>query len=127
LLDTSVLIALERLNPADLPDVGFISAVTLAELSVGPLVAADPQEQAVRQARLQYVESNFDPLPFDAACARAYAQVAADLRAAGRKSSARAYNAMIAGTALAHGLPLFTLNAADFRSITRLAVHELTE
>ncbi|MEJ7715454.1 MAG: PIN domain-containing protein, partial [Thermoleophilaceae bacterium] len=84
--------------------------MTLAELSVGPLVAGDEQERADRQARLQRVEADFDPIPFDADAARAFGQVAAALRRAGRKTTARAYDAMIAATAVANALPLYTSN-----------------
>jgi tRNA(fMet)-specific endonuclease VapC len=96
--------------------------VTLAELSVGPLVARDERERAARQAHLQQAEADFDPLPFDQAAARAFGQVAASLRRSGRKSSARAYDALIAATALAHGLPVYTCNAADFDGIDGLHV-----
>ena len=123
LLDTSVLIALGDLDPAGLPEECLISAVTLAELSAGPLVTSDPREGAARQARLQQAEADFDPLPFDAACARAFGRVAAALRTAGRKPTARSYDAMIAATALAHGLPLFTLNPDDFAHVPGLDVH----
>jgi len=126
LLDTSALVALGDLDPADLPDVCLVSAVTLAELSVGPLVARTATEQAARQARLQQAERDFDPIPFDAACARTFGQVSADLRAAGRTTTARSYDAMIAATAIAHGLPLFTLNPDDFAHITRLELRPLS-
>ncbi len=122
LLDTSVVVALGETDPADLPAVCLVSAVTLAELSAGPLVTDDPQERAARQARLQQTEQDFAPVPFDAECARAFGQVSADLRAAGRKSTARSYDAMIASTAIAHRVPLFTLNPADFTHISRLDV-----
>lgn len=100
----------------------MISAVTLAELSVGPLVAADASERAARQAHLQLAEATFDPLPFDAAAARAFGRVAAALRAVGRKPAARSYDAMIAAIALAHGLPLYTCNPSDFAGIDGLSV-----
>ncbi|MCL2315625.1 MAG: type II toxin-antitoxin system VapC family toxin [Actinomycetia bacterium] len=122
LLDTSVVIALGEVDPAVLPEECLISSVTLAELSAGPLVTSDPREQAARQARLQQAEKDFDPLPFDAACARAFGLVASGLRAAGRKTSARSYDAMIAATALAGGLPLFTRNPEDFAHIPGLDV-----
>jgi len=77
---------------------------------------------AARLAHLQQAEADFDPLPFDAAAARSFAQVAAALREAGRKPAARAYDAMIAAVALAHGLPLFTVNAVDFEGIPGLEV-----
>lgn len=120
-LDTSAVIMLPRFEDASaLPQEPLITAVTLAELSVGPLVAKDEQERAARQAHLQQAESDFDPLPFDAAAARAFGQVAASLRRAGRKPAARAYDAMIAAIALANGLPVYTCNAADFAGIDDL-------
>jgi tRNA(fMet)-specific endonuclease VapC len=122
-LDTSTVILLPRIDdPAGLPGEPLITTVTLAELSVGPLVARDEQERAARQAHLQQAEADFDPLPFDAAAARAFGQVAASLRRAGRKTTARAYDAMIAATALAHGMPVYTCNPADFEGIDGLEV-----
>ena len=123
MLDTSAVIRLGRFTDAAvLPNEPLITAVTLAELSVGPLVAHDERERAARQAQLQQAEADFDPLPFDAAAARAFGQVAASLRRAGRKSAARAYDAMIAATALAHELPVYTCNADDFNEIEGLEV-----
>jgi tRNA(fMet)-specific endonuclease VapC len=122
-LDTSTVILLPRIDdPAGLPGEPLITTVTLAELSVGPLVARDEQERAARQAHLQQAEADFDPLPFDAAAARAFGRVAASLRRAGRKTTARAYDAMIAATALAHGMPVYTCNPADFEGIDGLEV-----
>jgi len=122
-LDTSTLLLLGRMtDSAGLPARPLISAVTLAELSVGPLVSTDERQRATRQAHLQLAEESFDPLPFDRAAARAFGGVAASLRRAGRKPAARAFNAMIAATALARGLPLFTCNPDDFRGIDDLAV-----
>lgn len=120
LLDTSTVILFERLDEKALPPEPLISAVTLAELSVGPLVAGDDAERAARQARLQRAEADFDPLPFDADAARAFGRVAASLRQVGRKVQARAYDAMIAATAIANGLPLYTVNPADFEGVTDL-------
>jgi len=94
-----------------------ITAVTLAELSVGPLVARSDDERAARQAHLQQAEADFEPLPFDAAAARAFGRVAASLRGAGRKTSARAYDAMIAATAMANDLAVYTCNPGDFEGI----------
>jgi len=122
-LDTSTVIRLGQIaDPALLPDEPLITAITLAELSVGPLVAADERQRSARQAHLQQAEADFDPLPFDAAAARAFGQVAASLRRAGRKTAARAYDAMIAATALAHDLPIYTCNPADFEGIDGLEV-----
>jgi tRNA(fMet)-specific endonuclease VapC len=124
-LDTSTLIAIGGVAPIDLPEEPLITAVTLAELSVGPLVARDPRERSARQAHLQQAEADFQPLPFDAEAARAFGRVAASLRRAGRKTSARSYDAMIAATALANGLPLYTCNPDDFAGIDDLPVVEL--
>lgn len=100
----------------------LVSAVTLAKLAVGPLVAATDAEQARRQAHLQQAEADLEPVPFDAQAARAFGRVAASLRRAGRKPAARAYDALIAATALANGLPLFTVNPDDFTGIDDLEV-----
>jgi tRNA(fMet)-specific endonuclease VapC len=125
-LDTSTIILLERISDTStLPDEPLITAVTLAELSVGPLVAVDPGEQALRQARLQQAEADFDPLPFDAAAARAFGRVAASLHRAGRKPQARAYDAMIAATAISNDLPLYTCNPADFEHIDELELRPI--
>jgi predicted nucleic acid-binding protein len=122
-LDTSTLILLPRLHDAAaLPEEPLITAVTLAELSAGPLVARHERERAARLAHLQQAEADFDPLPFDAAAARAFARVAASLRERGRKPAARAYDAMIAATALAHDLPVYTANPDDFSGIDGLRV-----
>ena len=125
-LDTSAVILLPRVTAASaLPAEPVITAVTLAELSVGPLVTSDERERAARQAHLQQAEADFDPLPFDAAAARAFGRVAASLRRAGRKPAARSYDAMIAATALATELPIYTANPDDFREIDGLEVVDL--
>lgn len=123
LLDTSTLILLRDLDdPSQLPEQPLISTITIAELSVGPLVATTPAEREARQAHLQQAEADFDPLPFDAAAARAFGQVAASLRRAGRKTAARAYDAMIAAIAVANGLAIYTCNPDDFVGIEGLDV-----
>lgn len=123
LLDTNTVILLPQLtDTAQLPDEPLISVITLTELSVGPLVASTDQERARRQAHLQQAEADFDPLPFDAAAARAFGAVAASLRRAGRKTAARAYDAMIAAIAISNDLPLFTCNPDDFADIDGLRV-----
>ena len=109
-------------DPAVLPDEPLITAITLAELTVGPLVATSDQERAARQAHLQQAESDFDALPFDASAARAFGRVAASLRQSGRKTTARSYDAMIAATALAHALPVYTCTPGDFAGIDGLEV-----
>ena len=121
-LDTSTLILIDRLHPEELPAEPVITAVTLAELSVGPLVAVTDDERVARQLRLQQAEAAFDPLPFDAQAARSFGAVAASLRRSGRKTSARAFDAMIAATALANGLPVYTCNPRNFEGIDGLRV-----
>jgi len=122
-LDTSTVILLSQLaDTTGLPDEPTITTVTLAELSVGPLVARTDSERAARQAHLQQAEADFEPLPFDEAAARAFGRVAADLRNSGRKTSARAYDALIAATAIANGLAIHTANPDDFTGIEQLTV-----
>lgn len=126
ILDTSTVVLLGRLSPDDLPEEPLITAVTLAELSVGPLVASNRKERAARQAALQQAEADFRPLPFDADAARAFGRVAASLRASGRKVQARSYDAMIAATAIANDLPLYTVNPVDFAGIDGLDLRPVT-
>jgi predicted nucleic acid-binding protein len=116
LVDTSVVIDLDRLDADRLPEELAVSALTMAELAAGPHAAADPAERARRQDRLQRSEVLFDPLPFDAESARAYGLVYAAVASAGRKARGpRAVDLLIAATALAHRLPLYTRNPDDFR------------
>ncbi len=121
-LDTNAIVLLDRLRLEDLPDEPLISAVTLAELSVGPLVTDDVAERTARQVRLQETEAAFDPLPFDASSARAFGRVAAALRRAGRRVQPRAFDALIAASAIARDLPLYTCNPNDFAGIDELTV-----
>ncbi|WP_109684781.1 type II toxin-antitoxin system VapC family toxin [Branchiibius hedensis] len=120
MLDTSTVILLGSLAAEDLPEDAVISAITLAELSVGPLVAASASERSDRQQHVQQAEADFQALPFDADCARTFGAVAAALRAGGRKPAARAYDALIAASAIAYGVPLFTCNPGDFAGIPAL-------
>jgi tRNA(fMet)-specific endonuclease VapC len=123
LLDTSVVVELtDLIRSGQLPLESDISSITLAELSVGPLVAKTPQEQSARQSVLQLVEASFDPLPFDDTTARVFSRVAAQLRNSGRKTQARAFDALIASVAIQHELPLFTKNPQDFEGIDGLEV-----
>jgi predicted nucleic acid-binding protein len=123
ILDTSTVILLSRISDSEsLPKQPLITAVTLAELAVGPLVAPADDERAKRQAHLQQAEADFVPLPFDASAARAFGGVAASLRRSGRKTAARAYDAMIAATAIANDLPVYTCNPPDFSGIDGLDV-----
>jgi predicted nucleic acid-binding protein len=121
LLDTSVVIDWD--DPAvstALPDEAAISAVTLAELTAGPHLTAGGDERARRQARLQQVEATFDAIAFDAAAARSYGQVVAAAVGIGRSHRRRIADLLIAATAHANGLPLYTRNPDDFDGLGEL-------
>lgn len=118
LVDTSVLIELESLGTAALPKELAVSAVSFAELAAGPHATADRRERARRQDRLQRIQATFDPLPFDSDAARAYGRVYATVRSARRKARGRRFaDLLIAATALAAGLPLYTRNPDDFAGL----------
>lgn len=121
IIDTSVVIDLERIDPVDLPLEVAVSAVTLAELGAGPHATADPAERARRQDKLQRAEATFDPVHADGAVARAYGRVYAAVVEAGRKARGRrALDLLIAATALAAELPLYTRNPDDFGGLDGL-------
>lgn len=120
LLDTNIVVHLSRLDGAELPDELVISAVTLAELSAGPHHTDDPAERARRMSVLQHAEATFDPVPFDAPAARVFGQVAAAVLAVGRTGRRRIADLMIAAIAVAHELPLYTTNPADFAGLDGL-------
>lgn len=117
-IDTSVVIDLERIDPATLPEELAVSTITLAELAAGPHATTDAEERARRQDRLQRAEALFDPLPLDTGAARAYGRIYAAVASAGRKARGRrAVDLLIAATALAEGLPLYTCNPDDFAAL----------
>lgn len=121
ILDTSVIIDLEKIDRAKLPINIAVSAITMAELAAGPHATTDVDERARRQDRLQRAEAIFDPLPFDIEAARAYGRIYAAVATTGRKArGARAVDLLIAATACALGLPLFTRNPEDFRELGKL-------
>lgn len=121
LVDTSVVIDLGQIDPDDLPSEIAISAVTLAELAAGPHATRDAEERARRQDRIQRTEATFESLPVDGAVARAYGRVYAAVEAAGRRARGRrAFDLLIAATALAGELPLYTRNPSDFRELEAL-------
>ncbi len=123
LIDTSVVVDLELIEAVRLPLELAISAITMAELSAGPHAASDPAERARRQERLQRAEATFDPLPVDAAAARAYGRIYAAVVAAGRKArGARTADLLIAATAVAAGLPLYTRNPKNFAGLSALVL-----
>ena len=103
LLDTSVVLGPPS---ADLPDEGAISVITVAEIRLGVLVAASAEERAARLDRLVQLERTYDALPVDDAVAAAYAKLVASERERGRRP--RAMDALIAATALARGVALYT-------------------
>lgn len=129
LLDTNIVILRRLVDPDELPDEMAISAITLAELSAGPHQVRSNYEQSVydehteRASRLeilQRAENEFDPIPFDAEAARIYGRVAAAVVRAGRLPRRRLADLMIASTAIAEELPLFTTNPKDFTGLDRL-------
>ena len=121
LIDTSVVIDLGVLSREKLPKRLAISAVTLAELAAGPAAAKDPDIRARRQEQLQRTESTFNPIPFDVSVARAYGRIVGAVVAAKRKHrGARSLDLMIAATALAHQMPLYTRNPDDFIGLESL-------
>ena len=121
LVDTSVVIDLDVIDPECLPSELAISAVTLAELAAGPHATRDANERGRRQDRLQRTEATFEPLPVDGNVARAYGRVYAAVAAGGRKARGRrATDLLIAATALAANLPLYTRNPADFAGLSPL-------
>ncbi len=119
-LDTSVVIDHDQIDARQLPDESAVSAVTLAELAAGPHATEDSDERAHRQDRLQWATATWDPLPFDAECARMYGRMFAAARAAGQSSRTRLADLLIASTAAANGLPLYTRNPTDFAALKRI-------
>jgi predicted nucleic acid-binding protein len=115
LLDTSVILDLDRLGASQIPEEVAISTITLAELSAAPSATTDASERARRQDRLQRTEAAFDPIPFDIRSARAYGRVHAAVIEQGCQPRRRFADLLMAATALAEGLPLVTRNGKDSR------------
>jgi predicted nucleic acid-binding protein len=121
IFDTSALIDLAELDADALPREVAISAITLAELAAGPHATDDLAERARRQEHLQRVESLFETVSVDGAVARAYGRVYAAVVAQGRTATRRrAFDLLIAATALAHGVPLYTRNPHDFTGLEEI-------
>jgi predicted nucleic acid-binding protein len=120
LLDTSVVIDHHVIDPKLLPDESAISAVTLAELAAGPHATDNRDERAKRQDRLQWAAATWDAIPFDDEGARVYARMFAAARAAGQSSRSRFADLLIASTAAANNLPLYTRNPDDFRALKEI-------
>jgi predicted nucleic acid-binding protein len=117
ILDTSVVIATD-VEPLD--GELAISAITLAELHFGVLVAKDQQVRSERLRRLLVVERKFDALPVDGVVAASYGQIAAAVVDSGRQPRARSMDLLIAATAHAHSARLYTRNADDFGGLGQL-------
>lgn len=118
-IDTSVVIDFPDIELDRLPEEIAISAITMAELAAGPHATTDPAERARRQDRLQRAEATFEPLPVDANVARAYGRIYAAVMASGRKARGRrAMDLLVAATAAAAGLPLYTRNPEDFSGLS---------
>ncbi len=117
LLDTSVVIDHDVIDPSQLPDESAISAVTLAELAAGPHATDDKDERARRQDRLQWATATWDPLPFDADAARLYGRMFAAARVAKQSSRSRLADLLIASTAAANNLAVYTRNPDDFDAL----------
>jgi predicted nucleic acid-binding protein len=121
LLDTSVVIDWhDPIVVAALPGQMAISAITAADLTAGPHLAATPAEAAKRQARLQEVEASLESLPFDGTAVRSYGLVVAAVVREGRKPRSRFADLLIAATAHANGLDLYTRNGDDFAGLEGL-------
>jgi predicted nucleic acid-binding protein len=120
LIDTSVVIDLDRIDVDVLPRTLTVSVVTFAELAAGLRATNDITERARRQERLQLAEATFNPLPVDGSVARAHGRGYPELVAAGGRARCRAFDLLIAATAVAAELPLYTSNPSDFRGLTRL-------
>lgn len=116
LLDTSVVIAIARGEAVELPDEATISVLTLCGLHHGVLIA-DDERRPGRLATLAMAERSFDPLPIDARVAPHYGELIARARRAGR-ARPRVGDALIAATAISHGLALY----ARDRDFERLEV-----
>lgn len=119
-LDTSIVIDHDQIDVDRLPDESAITAVTLAELSAGPHATENMDERARRQDRLQWAAATWDPLPFDAESARMFGRVFSAARTAGQASRARLADLLVAATAAANGLPLYTRNPSNFGALRRI-------
>lgn len=122
LLDTNILILAGSIDPRALPEVSAVSAVTLGELSAGvSLVRGDDADARAERGRrlevLQRVESEFDPIPFDAAAARIFGRICGAVADQGRTPRSRVADLMVAAIAAAEGLPLYTTNPDDFSGL----------
>ncbi|MBB6175174.1 hypothetical protein HNR23_005316 [Nocardiopsis mwathae] len=124
LIDTNVVVLWGAVNADELPERVTISSITLAELSIGPMITSSPSQMAKRLSILQWAESAFDPIPFDSDAAREYGAVWAATRPAGRDPRRRIADLLIACIAISHRVPLYTVNPKDFRGLEHLLTIE---
>ncbi|MGH3264930.1 MAG: PIN domain-containing protein [Trebonia sp.] len=117
MLDTRAVIDLPALDPARLPVEVAIPAVVLAELAQGVAMTKSAEQVMIRSQRLADIEAAFAAVPFDREAARRYGTLVALTIAGNRDPRPRRVDLMIAATAAANGLPLFTRNADDFRGL----------
>lgn len=121
LIDTSVAVRLRETELPQLPLELAISTLTMAELVRGPQVARRDLEKARRRRYLRRIEASIEALPFDSHCAHAYGGVSAAVERIGRRPrGSRVVDLLIASTALAHDLPLYTLNIKDLFGLEQL-------
>lgn len=113
LLDTGVFIAREVARPLGrLPDRVAVSVITIGELELGVL-AADDDDLRARRADTLALARESDPIPISESVMTAWARLVHDCRTAGTQRTVRLTDALIAATAIAHGLPVVTQDA-DF-------------
>ena len=117
LLDTCVVIDLPVIDLSLLPVEAAVSSIVLAELAQGVAMAKDAVAMMARAQRLADVEAEFAALPFDREAARRFGTLVALTIKANRDPRPRRMDLMIAATAAAHGLPLYTRNADDFKGL----------
>lgn len=126
LLDTSIFIAREqRRTLGSLPDELAVSVITIGELELGVLAAADAQQRARRADTLALARAA-DPLAITEAVMGAFARLTHDCRQAGARP--KILDALIAATAIEHGLPVVTQDddfAAMGRAHPRLSVERV--
>lgn len=116
-LDTCTYIDLDLIDPARLPAIPEITAITLAELNQGVSMAKDAGIRAARMEKLGAAVADFDPLPFDGDAAARYGTLVALTVAADRDPRPRRMDLMIAAVASTRGLPLYTRNDAHFKGL----------
>ena len=125
LIDASILIEAER-GRLDLEshvarhsdEEAFLSVVTASELLHGVHRAKQPAVRARRSAFVEGILEHFPLLSVDLACARAHAQLWAELRRVGTLIGA--HDLWLAATCVAHGLTMVTANTREFERVPGL-------